>query len=118
MNEAEAMAGAFARRGAPVGELCAAYERALVALEIPNDPVVDRLVAGGADLNAAEMVLRRRDPENGLTRRARVMLTLLEAGQDLPGRGAGWAALLAAPFAGAWHWIAGSAALWRHGCRG
>ena len=111
MEEATVLFRNFVHRnaGAPAS-LLRAYEQCREQLGLARDPALDRLIASGTDLHAVEAAMRRRDPGNGLTKRALLMLSLAESHPEfqemfvLPRsqRIGAWFLLLFSPMAGAW----------------
>jgi len=98
------------------------YESACRVLELPRDPLTERLVAASVDLAAVEMVRRRREPGNGLTARALLLLSLAEARPehvhffllDQPSAARAWLTLGAAPLFAVYQWVEGTVLLWWH----
>ena len=113
----------FLGRGKPPDALIGRYSSACLALELPFDQLTARLVAARADLESAELVRRQREPGNGLTKRALVMLALAEAlpeyrNQYLLLRDAkwrAWSALVSAPLRYLYGWGKGTILLWWYG---
>lgn len=122
MNEGQRLFECFVGNGKAPDGLLQKYAAACASLSIGRDELVERLVAADADLAAVEMVRRRRDPRNGLTVRALLLLSLAEARPDCaeafllqsPSALRGWSVLMAAPLLAAYRWVKGTLLLWWH----
>ncbi len=122
MSEAQRLFECFLRKGAAPEELVRQYDAACAALAMPSDALTERLIAARADLAAVELVRRRRDPRNGLTLRALLLLSLAEARSDCasmfllesPSALCAWLELAVAPLCAAYRWMMGTWLLWRH----
>lgn len=126
MEEATILFRNFVDRSAAApASLLRAYEQCRDQLGLPQEPVLDQLMAAGSDLHAVEAAMRRRNPENGLTKRALVMLSLAESHPEFqelfvlarPRRVGAWLQLLSAPLAGAWALCKGTLLLRWYGSR-
>lgn len=122
MSEGQRLYECFLGHGRAPAELLQKYAAACASLGIERDALTERLVAARADLAAVEMVRRRRDPRNGLTVRAMLLLSLAEARPDCtdafllraPSAFRGWMTLAAAPMLAAYRWVKGTLLLWWH----
>jgi hypothetical protein len=116
------MHACFVARTTPSADLLAAYAAAREHVLPGGDPFVTRLVERGADLSAAELALRRRNPANALTTLALLMLSLAEARpeyyslfvEERPSRLRAWARLIAAAPRFIYQWSKGAIILWWH----
>lgn len=122
MNEGQRLYECFLARSEAPSDLLQKYAAACAALRFERDALTDRLVASRSDLAAVELVRRRRDPRNGLTVRALLLLSLAEARPDCaeafllqsPSALGGWLVLMAAPLLTAYRWVKGTLLLWWH----
>lgn len=124
MEEATKLFRAFVDRGAPPpASLLQTYEECRSHLGLSAEPLIDRLVAAGADLHAVETAMRCANPRNGLTTRAVLMLAIAECRPEFqqlftltrPGRISAWLILISAPMAGAWALLKGTILLQWYG---
>lgn len=122
MSEAQHIFHCFLSKGSLPSGLAQKYDSALIALQIPTDPLTTRLFEAHADLAAAEYARRLRHPSNPLTLRAQLLLSLAEARPECldafllnePSAPRAWLALAAAPFEACYRFAKGTLLLWWH----